>query len=111
MVRRENMSEADRKYHEELECPKFETRPWVEGPPLSRRRVAIVSTAGLHVWNVVFPIDRLRELADTGVIGSVAAFHYSFMGAHAPPLLEQDARRLAGIMKGDNVDAVLLIPV
>ena len=31
-----------------LECPSFESQPWVEGPPLSRRRIAIVSTAGLH---------------------------------------------------------------
>src|SRR5439155_4032356 len=33
----------------ELECPDFETRPWVTGPALSRRRVAIVSSAGLVV--------------------------------------------------------------
>jgi D-proline reductase (dithiol) PrdB len=31
----------------ELECPDFTTRPWVTGSPLSRRRVAIVSSAGL----------------------------------------------------------------
>jgi D-proline reductase (dithiol) PrdB len=31
----------------ELECPDFETRPWVTGPALSKRRVAIVSSAGL----------------------------------------------------------------
>ena len=34
--------------------------------------------------NVVFPVDRLRELAARGTIGSVADFHYSFMGATAP---------------------------
>ena len=34
--------------------------------------------------NVAFPIDRLRELVDRGMIGSVADFHYSFMGASAP---------------------------
>ena len=33
----------------ELECPDFKTRPWVTGPALSRRRVAIVSSAGLVV--------------------------------------------------------------
>src|SRR5438309_11101062 len=33
----------------ELECPNFATEPWVTGPPLSRRRVAIVSSAGLVV--------------------------------------------------------------
>ena len=30
-----------------LECPDFDTRPWVEGPPLAQRRVAIVASAGL----------------------------------------------------------------
>ena len=33
----------------ELECPDFETQPWVAGPALSQRRVAIVSSAGLVV--------------------------------------------------------------
>src|SRR5258708_39490198 len=33
----------------ELECPNFETQPWVTGPALSQRRVAIVSSAGLVV--------------------------------------------------------------
>ena len=154
MVRLEQMDEEDRKLHEELNCPTFEARPWVEGTPLSERRVALISTAGLHRrgdrpftldpgdyyriipgdieakdlvmthisanfdrsgfqqdWNVVFPIDRLRELAADGVIGSVAGFHYSFMGAHDPMPMEQDARRIAGLLKKDNVDAVLLVPV
>ena len=33
----------------ELECPNFAIRPWVSGPTLPRRRVAIVSSAGLVV--------------------------------------------------------------
>jgi len=136
-----------------LECPNFKTQPWMEGPPLSRRRVAIVSTAGLHHrddrpfsimsdeyriipgdikmndlvmshtstnfdrtgfqqdWNVVFPLDRLRELSDQGIIGSVADFHYSFMGATDPKLMEATARGLASLLKKDQVDAILLIPV
>ena len=62
-------------------------------------------------WNIVFPIDRLRELAAEGVIGSVADYHYSFMGAHDPTMMEQDARKLAGLLQKDSVDAALLIPV
>lgn len=61
--------------------------------------------------NVIFPIDRLRELADDGVIGSVADFHYSFMGAIDPVTLEPAAAQLAGLLKKDAVDAVLLTPV
>jgi D-proline reductase (dithiol) PrdB len=29
--------------------PRFEGRPWVTGPALAKRRIAIISTAGLHV--------------------------------------------------------------
>ena len=137
----------------ELECPKFATTPWVDGPPLSKRRVAIVSSAGLVVrgdrvfrgrdadyraipattgpdellcshisinfdrtgfqedWNVVFPLDRLNELASEGIIGSVAATHYSFMGATDPVQMVDGAREVAGKLTQDNVDAVLLTSV
>ena len=63
-------------------------------------------------WNVVFPLDRLKELARDRILGAVAAFHYSFMGAipqvtrYAPK-----ARELAALLKADNVDAVVLSPV
>ena len=62
-------------------------------------------------WNVVFPVDRLKELADEGIIGSLADYHYSFMGAADPSQMESSARNLAGLLKGDRVDAALLVPV
>jgi D-proline reductase (dithiol) PrdB len=62
-------------------------------------------------WNVVFPLDRLRELSEEGVIGSVADYHYSFMGTADPSMMEPAARNLAGFLKGDRVNAVLLVPV
>ncbi len=62
-------------------------------------------------WNVVFPLDRLRELAADGVIGSVAQTHYAFMGATDPVLMEPHARELAGRLNHDAVDAVILSPV
>lgn len=154
MVRLEKLGDGEREHLENLNCPTFETQPWVKGPPLNERRVAIISTAGLHQrddrpftrepgdyyriipgdvqsdnlvmshvsvnfdrsgfyqdWNVVFPIDRLRELVEEGVIGSVAGFHYSFMGADDPLKWEPTARSLAALLKKDKVDAVLLVPV
>ena len=154
MARLDSLSGIERKVLETLACPTFDTQPWVDGPPLNQRRVAIISTGGLHRqddrpftfdagdyyriipgdvkaadllmshlstnfdhsgfqqdWNVVFPIDRLQELAQEGVIGSVADFHYSFMGATDPMQMEQDARKLAAILKQDKVDALLLLPV
>jgi len=153
VTRLTDLPPAQAKRLAELECPEFATRPWVTGPPLSRRRVAIVSSAGLVVrgetpfrgrdadyrvipadtrpdellishisvnfdrtgfqedWNVVFPLDRLRELAAEGAIGKVAPIHYSFMGATDPVQMEPYARALAELLKQDSVDAVLLPPV
>ncbi|MBI9093155.1 MAG: selenoprotein B glycine/betaine/sarcosine/D-proline reductase [Desulfobacterium sp.] len=61
--------------------------------------------------NVVFPLQRLKELAKAGEIGSVAQYHYSFMGATDPTAMEKRARELARIMKAEGVNAVLLVPV
>ena len=62
--------------------------------------------------NVVFPLARFRELAEKGVIGSVADVHYSFMGAGLlPGAYEQSASQVAGLLKQDKVDAVFLTPV
>lgn len=61
--------------------------------------------------NTSFPVDRLHELVDDGVVGSAASRHYSFMGATPPTAMEPVARDLAGLLKQDQVDAVLLVPV
>jgi len=153
VTRLTDLPPAQAKRLAELECPAFDTRPFVSGPPLLRRRVGIVSSAGLVVrgesplrgrdpdyraipaatrpaelltshisinfdrtgfqedWNVVFPLDRLIELAAAGTIGSLAATHYSFMGATDPVEMEPHARELAGRLKQDSVDAVILSPV
>ena len=155
MARLSDMPAWEREHHLEKirELPDFGPTPFVIGPQLSKRRVAIVTTAGLQVRsdipfkagsadyrvipqetpaadivmshvsvnydrtgfqedvNVVLPLDRLRELAQDGVIGSVADFHYSFMGAAPIRALEAKATELAGLLKKDRVDAVLLSPV
>ena len=62
--------------------------------------------------NLVFPIDRFRELEREGSIGSLASIHYSFMGAGLlPDAYEQGAEQVAGLLKKDKVDAVFLTPV
>jgi len=136
--------------------PQLPGRPWVSGPALARRRIALITTAGLHLrsdrpyspggggtdyrvipgdvaagdvvmshlsvnfdrsgfqqdWNVAFPLERLQELVRDKIVGSLAAFHYSFMGAISPiTRYEAKARELAAHLKGDNVDGVLLCPV
>ncbi len=154
MVRLADLDEFERAHLEAKVCEPFDSRPWVEGPPLSKRRVAIVTTAGLHRrsddafemvdtsyrvipgdvdladlsmshssvhfdrsgfredTNLVFPLDRLRELEAEGVVGSIAKFHYSLMGAGWPPhAIESTARELARLLREDGVDAVCLVPV
>ena len=153
MARLDLMPEPMRSHLEKLPCPSFDKHPWVSGPELSKRRVAIISTAGLHRrgdrpfegmtgdyrvipgdtnasdlvmthistnfdrtgfqqdWNVVFPLDRLIELAAKRAIGSVAAYHYSFMGATDPAAMEPAVRNIADLLKNDRVDAALLVPV
>ncbi|MFT4716293.1 MAG: D-proline reductase (dithiol) PrdB [Paracoccaceae bacterium] len=136
-----------------LECPTFERTNFVAGPTLKNRRIAVVSTAGLHRRednrfslgatdfrvipkdtspsdilmshisinydrtgflqdiNTILPLDRLQELETAGEIGSVSANHYSFMGATDPANMQPAAAQVAGMLKADQVDAVLLVPV
>jgi D-proline reductase (dithiol) PrdB len=154
MVKRlSDMPEVEASYLRRIECPTYEDTPLLPGKLLAERRVAIISTAGLHKRgdrpfqpgdgsyriipaetkgnelvmshisvnfdrtgfqqdvNVAFPLDRLRELAASGAIGSIASVHYSFMGAFPPAAAEPHAQHLAGLLKADKVDAALLVPV
>ena len=65
--------------------------------------------------NVVFPIDRLHEMAEEEIIGSVANTHISFMGAQPDHTLEtirlDSGPAAAKLLKDDEVDLVLLTPV
>jgi len=47
VTRLADLPPAQAKRLAEVGCPDFATRPWVSGPALSKRRVAIVSSAGL----------------------------------------------------------------
>jgi D-proline reductase (dithiol) PrdB len=64
--------------------------------------------------NIVFPIERLRELASEGIISKVADTHYSFMGhimgPHIYTLMEVNAPEVAARLKKQKVDYVLLTP-
>jgi D-proline reductase (dithiol) PrdB len=121
--------------------------------PLSEARLAIVTTAGLHLRgdepfsaddgsfrvipssageadlvqshtsigferasqardiNVVFPLDRLRELVERGELGAVAANHYSLLGAQHDSTIpaKVSGAEIAARLLGE-VDVVLLTP-
>ena len=63
--------------------------------------------------NLAFPIDRARELAERGRIGSVNRRHLSFMGSITAPgrLIRQSAPEAARWLVEDAVDIALLVPV
>jgi len=63
--------------------------------------------------NLAFPLDRLRELAEHGRIGSVNRRHLSFMGSITAPgrLVRDTAPEAARRLVADGVDAALLVPV
>ncbi|MHB8381527.1 MAG: glycine/sarcosine/betaine reductase selenoprotein B family protein [Candidatus Binataceae bacterium] len=63
--------------------------------------------------NCIFPIERLRELAEAGIIGAVAPHHYSgFMGRiyTRSAVLNEAAPALARQLKEERVDAAALVP-
>ncbi|MBU4566444.1 MAG: glycine/betaine/sarcosine/D-proline family reductase selenoprotein B [Desulfarculus sp.] len=153
MARLKDLPDPEGSYLAKLPCPEFTNTPWVQPKPLAESRLAVISTAGLHMradapftglsgeyrvipgdaaakdlvmshisanfyrsgfqqdLNVVLPLDRLKELFENRIIGSLPSYHYSFMGATDPGAMEQAAREVAGLLKGDRVDSVLLIPV
>lgn len=153
MARLEDIPEPTRTAVRDIPCPSFDTTPFVAGPPLAERRVAIVSSAALigrgdkpfpfgsgecravpgnwpiqdilisHVSinfdragfqrdaNVVYPIERLREMAAEGIIGSVADTHYTVMGSTDPAAMAESADGIAAALHADGCNAVVLAPV
>ncbi|MFL5254062.1 MAG: glycine/sarcosine/betaine reductase selenoprotein B family protein [Rhodopila sp.] len=153
MARIEDIPQPTRDAVVNLSCPTFATTPFVSGPPLSQRHIAILSSAALirrgdtpfpfgsgearfiagdrpmadllisHVsinfdrsgWqrdpNVVFPLDRLREMAHAGEIGGVADTHYTAMGSTDPAQMEAAVEQIAGQLRQERIDSILLSPV
>jgi len=148
-----------RRWAEGFDAVKGEGVPWAPfKKPLAGCRVALVTTAGVHLKsqvpfdmengsgdatfreipgdvdpgslmvthkyydhssadrdiNVVFPIDRLRDMVARGEVGAVAPRHYGFMGHivgdKVGELMELTAPVVAENLMGDGVDAVLLTP-
>ncbi|MEL7156634.1 MAG: glycine/sarcosine/betaine reductase selenoprotein B family protein, partial [Actinomycetota bacterium] len=67
---------------------------------------------GLDI-NVVFPIDRLQELAEAGVIGAVADVHLAYAGNQfdVAGVRMDSGPEGARLLREAGVDVVLLTPV
>jgi len=155
MVRLTDIPEYERDHLMSKLIPPLGDLPWVVNPkPLSKKKIAIITTAGLNYReessfefidssyraiprdlnsadilmthssvnfdrsgfqediNVVFPVDRFKELETAGVIGSLADINYSFMGGGMlPDVYEDNVRDLAQLLKADGVDAAFIVPV
>jgi D-proline reductase (dithiol) PrdB len=153
MARTEDIPQPTRDVVLNLPCPSFDTTPFVSGPPLSQRRIAMLSSAALvkrgdspfpfgsgecrfissdtptgdllisHVsinfdrsgWqrdvNVVFPIDRLKEMEAAGEIGGVAPTHYTVMGSTDPAAMAESVEQIVGQLRQERIDSILLSPV
>ena len=153
MARLEDLPEPTRTVVSSAPCPSFDTQPFVTGPILAERRVAIISSAALTQrgtapfalgssemrripasWdagdiltshpsiahdrsgfqrdiNVVHPVDRLRELAADGVIAGAAATHYTIMGSSDASTMGDAADQIAGQLRQERIDSILLSPV
>ena len=155
MPRIDGLSEVQRQAVLNFPCFEFETTPFVRPvKPLSRMRIALVTSAGLHLrgdptfapgdqgyrtipsdtpakdiiqthnsigfdrtaiyrdLNVTFPMDRLRELEQSGVIEATTARYYSFMGAQTNPrrILEETGPEVARLLLGEGAEAAILTP-
>lgn len=153
MARLDDIPEPTRTAVRDLSCPTPETSPFVAGPALAQRKIAIISSAALihrgdktfpigsgefravpgswdsadilmsHVSinfdragfqrdiNVAYPIDRLREMADDGVIGGLVDTHYTVMGSTDPAAMADSADGIAALLHAEGCTGVLLLPV
>ena len=159
MPRLELLAEVQRKMLQMFPCMEHDDTPWTPlSKPLSESRLALVTTAGLHLRgdkpfvsdhrrsdtsyrviprvaktsemlqshtsigfdhaaiyrdiNVTFPVDRLQELVDQGVLGSLAENNYSFMGAQRDmsEILNSTAPEVTQRLLEEGVDVVFLTP-
>jgi D-proline reductase (dithiol) PrdB len=100
--------------------------PNIEGDYTIRLLDICTPTSELRLWhthfdlapalediNVVYPIDRLKELAADGTIGRVANPAVSFMGYFSNVFLIRDevAPAVVDAVRTSGADAALLVPV
>ena len=78
----------------------------------SHSSLAFDKTAFIRDINVVFPVDRVRELVAEGRVGRLGPNHYSFMGALSDLSEVRDvtAPEVGRRLLAEDVDVVLLTP-
>jgi len=79
---------------------------------IAQRSSDFDQTGARHDANLVFPLDRFRELVERGEVAALNRRHFSFMGSISAPgrLMAESAPRVAEMLRGDGVDAAFLVP-
>ena len=79
---------------------------------IAHRSSAFDQQGALQDRNLVFPLDRFRELVATRVLGALNHRHFSFMGSITAPgrLIAETAPAVAELLRQDHVDAAFLVP-
>ena len=79
---------------------------------IAHRSSAFNQSGALQDRNLVFPLDRFRELERQRAIGELSRRHFSFMGSITAPgrLIAETAPAVAQKLAEDRVDAVFLVP-
>ena len=79
---------------------------------ISQRSSDFDQTGAKEDANLVFPLDRFRELEKQGEIAGLNTRHFSFMGSISAPgrLLSDSAPKVAEMLRADEVDAAFLVP-
>ena len=79
---------------------------------IAHRSSAFDQTGAREDRNLVFPLDRFRELVARKALGALNHRHFSFMGSITLPdrLVSETAPAVAQLLKQDAVDAVFLVP-
>jgi D-proline reductase (dithiol) PrdB len=90
--------------------------PW--GTPVNLLQIGQSSDAFDHSGieadrNLTLPLDRLRELIESGIVGEAAPRHFSIMGSIIAParLISDSGPEIAHKLLEGHVDGVLLAPV
>ena len=100
-------------YQREESFRELATDVEIEQLRIAHRSSAFDQTGALKDRNLVFPLDRFRELVARGEVGSLNHRHFSFMGSITVPgrLISETAAQVAAKLREDQVDGVFLVPV
>jgi D-proline reductase (dithiol) PrdB len=77
---------------------------------LSHTSIGFDRSGVIRDLNLVFPMDRLRDLVEAGEIGSIGPNAYSFLGAQRKydGLMNDSGPEVGRRLEADGVDAILM---